>query len=115
MRKKNKRSNGGDMETDDFLDELDEYIGQTLAVKILPKMTNFEMKSRKAIIRKMLRKRDGNRLLLYARGASGAEEIDLYAIDRIDKQQYGSRLLNTYTISYELIFGEYSIFLTIKE
>ena len=103
------------METNDFLDELDEYIGQTLAVKILPKMTNFEIKSRKAILYKMLHKQEGNRLLLYAGGYSCAEEIDLCTIDRIVKLQYGSRLLNTYTVSYELIFGEYSIFLTIKE
>ncbi len=103
------------METNDFLDELDEYIGQTLAVKILPQMTNFEIKSRKVILYKMLHKQEGNRLLLYAGGCSGAEEIDLCTIDRIDKLQYGSRLLNTYTVSYELIFGEYSIFLTIKE
>ncbi len=103
------------METNDFLDELDEYIGQTLAVKILPQMTNFEIKSRKVILYKMLHKQEGNRLLLYAGGYSGAEEIDLCTIDRIDKLQYGSRLLNTYTVSYELIFGEYSIFLTIKE
>lgn len=103
------------MKEDDFIDELDEYIGRKMSVKILPKMTSFEIEACKKVLEQMLFKLRGNRIILYDRVSSGRTAINLCSVNKIDKLTYGSRLLNAYTISFELLHDDYSIFLTIKE